>query len=417
MRDITVSVRGIVEFILRSGSIDAGYMSQSRMQDGVKAHQRVQRARRREAAASELEYEPEVRLRLGFEHMGLRWSVSGVADGIVADGDNVTIEEIKSTNRDLDALTFDESHWHMAQAKCYGHMYTELYGAEAIRIDLTYCAVDDDRSRTFSQQFTPGELKAFFYDLIERYSRWAELSFNKKEKRDAAVKAAGFPYAAYRKGQREFAVLAYKAVQNRNKLFIEAPTGTGKTISALFPAVKALGEGLADKVFYLTAKTITRQAAEQAAGMLIDGGCSLTYVAMTARDKLCVLPERICSPMACPMADGHFDRVNDALWALLERAWRITRNEIDAAAREFNVCPYELMLDASLFADIIICDYNYAFDPTVSLKRFFGDAATETYIFLIDEAHNLVERARDMFSATLSRSGFDMLRGIFRGRG
>jgi Rad3-related DNA helicase len=151
--------------------------------------------------------------------------------------------------------------------------------------------------------------------------------------------------------------------------------------------------------------------------MLMDKGCALTYVSMTARDKLCVLPERVCSPLACPMADGHFDRVNDALWALLERAERITRNEIDLAATEFNVCPYELMLDASLFADIIICDYNYVFDPTVSLKRFFGETVTDKYIFLIDEAHNLVERAREMFSATINKSDFDPLRKILKGRG
>jgi len=418
MREINISVRSIVEFILRSGSIDAGYMSQSRMQDGVRVHQRVQRARKREAAAKGLEYEAEMRLRLSFEYGGMNWNISGVADGVAQDGDAVAVEEIKSTNRNLDAITLDEGHWHMAQAKCYGYMLAEARGFEVITVNLTYCQVEGDDSRVFSTDFTAGELKAFFYDLIDRYLRWAELRYNKQSLARSSVKTLAFPYERYRKGQREFAGLAYYAIRDNTKLYIEAPTGTGKTISALFPAIKALGEDICDKIFYLTAKTITRQAAEHAAGLLMENGAKLTYVAMTAKDKLCILPERACTPAACPCADGHFDRVNDALWEILNRTERITRMELEHTAAEFTVCPYELMLDATLFADLIICDYNYAFDPKVSLKRFFGaPVVTEKYAFLIDEAHNLVDRAREMYSSALCKSDFDKIRKAFRGRG
>lgn len=416
MGEINVSVRTIVEFILRSGSIDAGYMSQNRMRDGVLAHQRVQRARKREAAAKGYQYDAEVRLKINFDYNGIKWNVIGVADGIFKEAGGVTIEEIKSTLRPLDELTLDESHWHMAQAKCYGHMYAELNGVDEVTIRLTYCAVERDVSRTFDITFTAGELKAFFYDLVERYRQWAEFDQKRLARRNETASAAAFPYEGYRLGQREFAVRVYKTIQNERKLFIEAPTGTGKTISALFPAIKALGTGLADKIFYLTAKTITRQAAEQAANMMLDQGCELTYVAMTARDKLCFLTERVCSSAVCPYANGHFDRINDALWVLINGTARIGRSKILESAQEHMVCPYELMLDAALFADIIICDYNYAFDPTVSLKRFFGGAVTEKYVFLIDEAHNLVDRAREMFSASLVKSGFAEIKKLFRGK-
>ena len=414
MNDINISVRTIVEFILRSGNIDTGYMSQNRMRDGILAHQRVQRARKREAEGQNQLYEAEMRLSLRFEHDELSWKVSGIADGVILDGDWALVEEIKSTGRDLDTISLDESHWHMAQAKCYGHMLFELHGLEMVTINLTYCDVEGGETRVFSTDFTPGELRAFFFDLIERYSRWAKLKNSKNLAMIESVKATPFPYAGYRKGQRKFAGLAYYAIRDGHKLFIEAPTGTGKTISALFPAVKALGEKLCNKVFYLTAKTITRQAAEQAAGFLARAGAKLTYVAMTAKDKLCVLDKRACTPLFCPRADGHFDRVNDALWDMLNKTDHMGREAILETAEVHMVCPYEMMLDATLFADLIICDYNYVFDPSASLKRFFNNQNTEKYAFLIDEAHNLAERAREMYSSTLIKSDFDKLARVMK---
>lgn len=193
----------------------------------------------------------------------------------------------------------------------------------------------------------------------------------------------------------------YRACASGSNLYIEAPTGTGKTISTIYPAVMAVGEGHGDKIFYLTAKTITRTVAEQTYGILREGGLHYRTVTLTARDKVCILEERNCNPDACPYAKGHFDRVNDAVYDVITHETAITRDIIVKYAALHNVCPFELSLDISLWCDGIICDYNYVFDPNVRLKRFFADGMSGGYIFLVDEAHNLVDRGRSMYSAAV----------------
>jgi len=428
MTEITISVRNIVEFVLRSGSIDSGYMSANRMQEGTRTHGRVQRVRREEFSANGLEYHAEMRLRHSFDHDGLLWNISGVADGVVVDGKNITVEEIKSTHRNPEGISYDESGWHIAQAKFYGHILAakyELDDEDIVVINLTYSAVVEDNfnmpSRTFTHEFTAGELRAFFYSIIEEYSRWAKLRFEREKKARDGAKEVEFPFNGYRRGQRHFAALAYRTIRDDKNLFIEAPTGTGKTISVLFPAVKAFGEGVCDKIFYLTAKTITRQAAENAVSMInakVGGDGGLTYVVITAKDKICPLPERNCSSVTCPRANGHFDRANAALWEILTTTGNITRTIVETVCEAHQVCPYEIVLDATSFADVIICDYNYAFDPSVSLKRFFGENidTNEKYAFLIDESHNLVDRAREMYSAAINKMGFIEIRKVFKSR-
>lgn len=214
--------------------------------------------------------------------------------------------------------------------------------------------------------------------------------------------ALKFPHDEYRKGQRELAVAAYKTIRTKQKLFVEAPTGTGKTISTLFPALKAVGEEEGEKIFYLTAKTITRQVAEDAMTALKDTGAEVKSVTLTAKDKICFLDETTCNPDQCPYANGYYNRINEGLWDLLNHENQITREVIETYARKHTLCPFELSLDVSIWCDVIIGDYNYLFDPTVYLRRFFEDEKNEDYLFLIDEAHNLVNRSREMYSAELS---------------
>lgn len=214
-----------------------------------------------------------------------------------------------------------------------------------------------------------------------------------------------FPFP-YREGQKELITYVYQTLYHKRKLFIEAPTGVGKTLSTVFPSVKAVGEGMAEKLFYLTAKTITRTVAEEAFSILRERGLLFKTVILTARDKICFLEEAECNPVACPYAKGHFDRINDAVYDMLTHEVSFTRELIEAYAQKHRVCPFEMCLDMSLFADGVICDYNYVFDPHVYLKRFFAEGAGREYIFLVDEAHNLVDRGREMYSAELRKEDF-----------
>ena len=201
-------------------------------------------------------------------------------------------------------------------------------------------------------------------------------------------------------------ISVYRAIEDNTNLYIQAPTGGGKTLSTVFPAVQALGQQMSDKIFYLTSKTITRTVAEDTFAIFRDNGLHMRTVTLTAKDKICPLDERNCNPVACPYAKGHFDRINDAVYDIITSQMVIGRDNVMEYANRHNVCPFEMSLDVSYWCDGIICDYNYVFDPDASLKRYFGNGAKGDYVFLVDEAHNLVDRAREMYSAVLKKEDF-----------
>ena len=395
---ITIAVRELVEFVLRGGSIDNRFGGLDRMAEGSRIHRRLQKA----AGES---YQAEVPLSLESRCGALRLLVEGRADGVYTDGEGTVVDEIKTTGAPLELITEDFNPLHWAQAMCYAHMLCIREGWETMRVRLTYYQVDTDEIRRFIRAYTADELAAFYADLLERYRRWGERRQDWEGTRDASIKATAFPYPHYRPGQRRLAEAVYRTARDGGRLFCQAPTGIGKTISTLFPAIKAIGEGIADKIFYLTAKTITRQVAESACDAMRAGGLRLKTVTLTAKDKICFLERRNCNPDACPYADGHFDRVNGALEEMLEREEAFTREKVETYARRHRVCPFELALDLTLWCDVIIADYNYIFDPQVYLRRFFT-GGPGPYVFLIDEAHNLVDRAREMYSAGLRKSDF-----------
>jgi len=249
--------------------------------------------------------------------------------------------------------------------------------------------------------------------LISSYEKWARFQIKWEEKRNSSIRLVEFPFS-YREGQREVAAAVYRTILRKKKLFLQAPTGVGKTISTLFPSVKAIGEGLGEKIFYLTAKTITRTVAEQAFRILGEQGLQMKVITLTAKEKICKCEETECNPVSCPYAKGHFDRVNDAVYDLIMNYNEITRDVIENQSEKYMVCPFEMSLDVSLWVDAVICDYNYAFDPTAHLKRFFSENAGKKYIFLVDEAHNLVERGREMYSARLYKEDFLELKKMMR---
>lgn len=396
---VKLPVRQLVEFILRGGSIDNRFGGIERAQEGARIHRKLQKAEGER-------YQPEVFLSMTCEWEGVSFMVEGRADGILTEADGrVIVDEIKTTLAPLEEITEAYNRMHWAQAMCYAYFYGVQQKLPEITVRLTYYQMESGEIKRFYRTFPIAQLKDFFETLLKKYKIWADWETEWKQKRDASIRELRFPFVSYRAGQRELAAAVYRTITSEGKLFCQAPTGIGKTMSTLFPSVKAIGEGKAEKVFYLTAKTVTRRAAEEALRQMREQPLRLKSVTLTAKDKICFLEERNCNPESCLYADGHFDRINDVLLGALERHDDFTREVIESLAQQARVCPFELSLDLALWCDCIVCDYNYLFDPTASLKRFFAESGG-AYVFLVDEAHNLVDRARSMYSAELLKSSF-----------
>lgn len=396
---IRISVRNLVEFILRSGDIDNRIAAADKdaMLLGGKIHRKIQR---RMGA----DYHAEVTLKYEVPCKGFILSVEGRADGIIDTPSGIVIDEIKGVLKDLDMIK-EPVAVHLAQAKCYAYIYASQKKLEEIGVQMTYCNMETEEIKRFQNVYVYEELDRWFWELIGKYEKWARYQIRWKEKRNASIKEVGFPFA-YREGQRDLTASVYRTILRKKKLFIQAPTGVGKTISTVFPAVKAVGEGLGEKIFYLTAKTITRTVAWQAFDILKEQALRMKVLVLTAKEKICFCEETNCNPEACPYAKGHYDRVNDAVYELLTTSDEMNREILEEQARKWKVCPHEMSLDVSEWVDAVICDYNYVFDPNAHLRRFFGEGISGEYLFLIDEAHNLVERGRSMYSAKLCKEDF-----------
>lgn len=396
-----LSVRELVEFVLRDGDIDNRNADPERMAEGSRIHRRIQR----EQGDC---YEAEVSLSLTVDYEGITYTVEGRADGILTTGEGVLVDEIKTTALPLEEID-GENRVHWGQVLCYAYMVARQRSLPRLEVQLTYCRRETGEIRRFVRPYAFEQLETFFQDLLFQYRMWAEMQEEWDGIRDASIRDLPFPFSSYRPGQRQLAAAVYRTVRDEGRLLCQAPTGIGKTISTLYPAVKALGEGYTEKLFYLTAKTITRQATMDACEKMAAQGLRLRTIVLTAKDKICFCRDADgnrngeCNPDGCPYAKGHFSRVNDALYDLLGRCDLYSRAAVEACAREHRVCPFELQLDATLWCDCIVGDYNYLFDPQVYLRRFF-DVPQGAYTFLIDEAHNLVDRAREMYSASLSKS-------------
>ena len=421
MKNIRISVRNLVEFILCSGDLDntRARSDADAMQAGSKIHRKLQK----QMGAN---YTAEVPLSITVpatrENISFELTIEGRADGVInnntiredfsvmifeeeeANPPEIIIDEIKGVYMELSHMAAPVG-VHRAQAMCYAYIYATKFEHSRIGIRLTYCNLETENLRYFEETLSYTELSAWFDNLVNEYAKWAVWQIKWTEQRDAAIKALDFPFL-YREGQKDLVTGVYKTILRKKKLFIEAPTGVGKTISTVFPAVKAMGEGIAIKIFYLTAKTITRTVAEDAFKILGSHGLDLKVATITAKEKVCILDKPDCNPGACPRAKGYFDRVNDAVYDLLTKENDISRDHILEYAEKHCVCPFEMALDTTLWSDAVICDYNYVFDPNVYLRRFFMNEKQCDYVFLIDEAHNLVDRAREMYSAILYKEDF-----------
>lgn len=392
---IRISVRSLVEFILREGDIDnrvSGSMEKDAMLLGGKIHRKIQ-------SRMGTNYTAEVPLKIQMPCDGFVLQIEGRADGVLKDDGKVLIDEVKGILRSLEHLEAPVP-VHLAQAKCYAYIYAVQNSLKCIDVQMTYCQMETEEIRRFCQEFEFQELQTWFQDLVTQYEKWAKFEIEWRNVRNDSIRQIEFPFP-YREGQRDLVVSVYRTILRKKKLFIQAPTGVGKTMATVFPAVRAVGEGLGEKIFYLTAKTITRTVAEQAFSLLKEKGLLYKTITLTAKEKICFCEEAECNPDACPYAKGHFDRVNDAVFDLITHSGDWSREVLEEQAKKHMVCPFEMSLDVSNWADAVICDYNYAFDPQAHLKRFFSESGKGEYLFLIDEAHNLVERGREMYSASL----------------
>lgn len=409
MEKFRISVRSLVEFLLHSGDIDGGkggMADKEAMQLGSRIHRKIQ-------GSMGAGYRPEVSLKAEIVKETFTLFVEGRADGILEQDGRITVDEIKGVYRSLDAMEKPDL-LHLAQAKCYAAIYGSEQKLDVISVQMTYCNLETEEIRRFVQEFSVKELKSWFDELTEQYCKWCEMQVKWKTCRQESIHACVFPFP-YREGQKQLAAAVYRTIAHRKKLFIQAPTGVGKTISTVFPTVKAVGENLGEKIFYLTAKTVTRTVAEEAFSVLKGKGLRYKVLTLTAKEKICPLEEVKCNPIECPYAKGHYDRVNEAVFEMLNETEVFDREAIWKQSEKWKVCPYEMTLDLSMWVDAVICDYNYVFDPNARLKRFFGDNIKGEYLFLIDEAHNLVERGRQMYSAELCKEDFLAVKKLVKG--
>ena len=399
MKDIVLSVHGLVDFLLRSGNIDNRIFNNSSMAEGSRIHLRYQQIQNNN-------YLSEEELSCEVVVDDFKFVISGRADGIILTKKTPIIDEIKSTVIELEKFYEENKNWHLGQAKVYAYMYAKENELDTMGVRLTYISQKDDEDKlimNFTYSFE--ELEEFITNLCIDYLSFYKLIDCHKNQVKISADALEFPYGNYRPGQRDLAKYVYGTILNEDTLFIEAPTGIGKTISTLFPAIKSIPNCGSEKIFYLSAKAIAKEVAFDAAKLMLEKGLDAKVIKLNSKEKMCFTGEHRCNPDECPFAIGYYDKLRTILTEIVQNESIINDEIINKYANRYQVCPFELQLDVSLFCDLVICDYNYLFDPIVYLKRYFELSKTN-YVALIDETHNLVDRSREMYSTSLELDEF-----------
>ena len=399
MKEIVLSVHGLVDFLLRSGNIDNRIFNNSSMAEGSRVHLRYQQIQNNN-------YLSEEELSCEIVVDDFKFVISGRADGIILGKKTPIIDEIKSTVIELEKFYEENKNWHLGQAKVYAYMYAKENELDTMGVRLTYISQKDDEDKlimNFSYSFD--ELEEFITNLCVDYLSFYKMIDLHKNQVKISADALDFPYGNYRPGQRDLAKYVYGTILNEDTLFIEAPTGIGKTISTLFPAIKSIPKCGSEKIFYLSAKAMAKEVAFDASKLMLEKGLDAKVIKLNSKEKMCFTGEHRCNPDECPFAIGYYDKLRSILTEIVQNESLINDEVIYKYANRYQVCPFELQLDVSLFCDLVICDYNYLFDPIVYLKRYFELSKTN-YVALIDETHNLVDRSREMYSTSLELDEF-----------
>ena len=408
METIKCSIREMIEFISRSGHIITEISANNRAVEGTRIHQHIQKHQGEE-------YQAEVPLVYEFVYEGFNYILQGRMDGLIKTGDGICIDEIKTVTYSLDDLELENvNQRHFHQLMCYAYIYCIQHNLKEIDGQLTYYDVHTKQQKILKEHFLFVDIEKIFFSIIEQYHTFVKLYFDFKEKRNRSLENLKFPYDTYRNGQQEMMNGVYYTIKNNQKLFIHAATGLGKTLGTVFPSLRAMQHGYTNKIMYLTAKAVTRTVAKDTLMHLNKQGLMLRSVVVTAKDHMCFLDERHCHPDYCPYAKNHYDRINAAILDIMQESYMYDRENIQAFALKHEVCPFEFSLDLFSFSDFAILDYNYAFDPIVNLQRAFNPENKLT--LLVDEAHNLVDRSRDMYSKEIVHSHIRTVKNLMAER-
>ena len=391
-----ISSGELAEFCFPSGSLGT-LPSIERMNIGSKAHVKLQNIY---SENEKIKYMREVPLEtvVNFDNFSLK--VHGRADGIFFDGENYFLHEIKSTYIESSVIDKPLKASHKAQMMIYAYIYALKNNLNEIRGRLSYFCLSNDTIVDIEYKFEFTSLKSVVEQMIDEYAAFLARRIKSIETFILSASNLSFPFKSYRKGQRESAIKVYSAIIKNENLFLQAPTGSGKTMMTLFPAVKAAAEGDISKIFCLSAKNQTIEVTHSALKLLRENGLKVKSCVITAKSKCCKMQVQDCNPDICPYSEGFYEKLHNAINDILEND-DFSCELIDELSEKYQICPYELSLEVAQECSIIICDYNYLFDPTVYLKRFFD--FHDNYVFLIDEAHNLPDRGRDMYSAAISK--------------
>ncbi|BFQ95991.1 ATP-dependent DNA helicase [Enterococcus cecorum] len=394
MQSKKVSVRELVAFVHNEESIDNCKQSNHTALEGSKIHRKLQQS-------MDENYQSEVSLKTVYQGKQFDIQLEGRCDGIWQKENQIIIDEIKTGEHTFEQLEDATLQLFMAQAKIYAYIYALQEKLEEVVVMVRYFCTQDEKIDEYQNQYSFDELNDYYQETMKEYEKWLIFLDKYRQNRQKKLQALQFPYNNYRKGQRELSIAVYRTLSQEKCLFMEAPTGTGKTLSTLFPALKAMGEYNQGRIFYLTAKTITRQVALDTMKLFEEQQSEIKTIEISAKEKICFMNECKCNPDYCPFAKNYYQKQKLAIWDLLNNGHFYSREQISEVAKKYECCPFELSLDLSLYSDVIVCDYNYLFDPQVYLKRFFELEETDSY-FLVDEGHNLISRAREMYSKALS---------------
>jgi DNA excision repair protein ERCC-2 len=405
---INISVKSLVEFTLRSGSLELSVESIPDPIKAIRVHQKIQNSRKDDF------YQSEISLNHLVEGEDFNLKIRGRVDGLYTTENDVIIEEIKTTLENPEFAASKNNILHWGQVKVYALIYMLLNQLTCITIRLCYCHLETLEEFRVDKVIEIEALQSFFALIINRYLKWMSIVNCHRIKRNHSAKTLQFPFKTYRPGQREMAVRVYHAIRSKSNIVIQAPTGIGKTMSALFSGIKAIGEGKTEKIYYLSARNTGHLQVENMLKQLGKSGFDYTYVRLSARERLCPKTEQDCIPDNCQYANGYYDRLLPAL----NDTFKNFLSEPDywkTAVEKHKVCPHPFLLELSTWVDCVICDYNYMFDPLVNLNDFTEKNRPE-YTVLLDEAHNLSARSHEMFSARIKKQKILQVRRLVKNK-
>ncbi len=395
MENITIGVGDLIRFVYASGNLEPKQKNHQAKHDGQFLHAKHQK-----------DYHPsdqkEAFIQANIVYKAHKFLLSGRIDGILKRDQDVIIEEIKTTETNLDLIDVNTYPMHLAQAQLYAHMYIRATKLTKITIRLTYIHRIHETKKTIEKTLSKSTLQDAFETIIEKYIHWTALYQEHQYEKEKSLQGLQFPYEHLREGQHEFMAAVYKTMIEKDILYAQAPTGIGKTIAALYASLKTLKNDR-EKIFYCTAKNAGKTIAVDTMQYLKDKGLIIKAITLNSKDNMCLRDEVDCDPDICPFARGFYNRLNQALEDIFvhDDVYHLTL--IKQYAAYHKICPHEFALEISRYCDVIICDYNYVFDPRIQLMRYFEET-TITPKLLVDEAHNLIDRSRQMFSASLSLS-------------